>query len=153
MKSRAPFCVRHAAADTFAMVVFCFVTGMMIEILLSGMSFEQSLASRIVSIPVNIAIAWPYGMYRDFVLRTTETWSQHKSIRTVSDIFAYVSFQTPVYIAILLSVGASYEQIVMAATTNAVVSCAMGVIYGRFLDLCRRWFRVPGYFQGPTLQG
>ncbi|MDW3115952.1 L-alanine exporter AlaE, partial [Vibrio sp. 1727] len=26
MKSRGPFCIRHAAADTFAMVVFCFIT-------------------------------------------------------------------------------------------------------------------------------
>ncbi len=57
MKSRGPFCIRNAAADTFAMVVFCFITGMIIEILISGMTFEQSLASRTLSIPVNIAIA------------------------------------------------------------------------------------------------
>ncbi|MDW2035514.1 L-alanine exporter AlaE, partial [Vibrio sp. 665] len=49
MKSRGPFCIRHAAADTFAMVVFCFITGMIIEILISGMTFEQSLASRTLS--------------------------------------------------------------------------------------------------------
>ncbi len=58
MKSRGPFCIRNAAADTFAMVVFCFITGMIIEILISGMTFEQSLASRTLSIPVNIAIAY-----------------------------------------------------------------------------------------------
>ncbi|HHG3314924.1 TPA: L-alanine exporter AlaE, partial [Vibrio parahaemolyticus] len=23
-----------------------------------------------------------------------------------------------------------------------------GVLYGYFLDMCRRWFRVPGYHQG-----
>ncbi|CAM2802684.1 hypothetical protein VIOR103205_03895 [Vibrio ordalii] len=33
MKARGPFCIRHAAADTFAMVVFCFISGMLIEIL------------------------------------------------------------------------------------------------------------------------
>lgn len=153
MKSRAPFCVRHAAADTFAMVVFCFISGMLIEIFLSGMTFEQSLASRIVSVPVNIAIAWPYGIYRDYVLDLGDRVSANKFPRTVSDIFAYVSFQTPVYIGILFWVGASVDQVVMAAAINAVVSCGMGVIYGRFLDLCRRWFRVPGYFQGPTFQG
>ncbi len=69
MKARGPFCIRHAAADTFAMVVFCFVTGMIIEIFVSGMTFQQSLASRTLSIPVNIAIAWPYGVFRDYVLR------------------------------------------------------------------------------------
>lgn len=50
---------RSALADTFAMVSYCFVTGMAIEILISGMSFQQSLCSCLLSIPVNIVIAWP----------------------------------------------------------------------------------------------
>ncbi|MCP3698701.1 MAG: L-alanine exporter AlaE, partial [Aliivibrio sp.] len=41
MSKKGPFCIRNAAADTFAMVVFCFITGMFIEILVSGMTFEQ----------------------------------------------------------------------------------------------------------------
>lgn len=45
--------LRHAVADTFAMVVYCSVVNMLIEIFLSGMSFEQSLSSRLVAIPVN----------------------------------------------------------------------------------------------------
>ncbi len=49
--------LRHAVADTFAMVVYCSVVNMLIEIFLSGMSFEQSLSSRPVAIPVNIMIA------------------------------------------------------------------------------------------------
>lgn len=49
--------LRHAVADTFAMVVYCSVVNMLIEIFLSGMSFEQSLSSRLVAIPVNIIIA------------------------------------------------------------------------------------------------
>ena len=35
------------------MVVYCTVVNMMIEIFLSGMTFEQSLSSRLVAIPVN----------------------------------------------------------------------------------------------------
>lgn len=61
--------LRHAVADTFAMVVYCTVVNMMIEIFLSGMTFEQSLSSRLVAIPVNIIIAVPYGIYRDFAMR------------------------------------------------------------------------------------
>lgn len=49
--------LRHAVADTFAMVVYCSVVNMLIEIFLSGMTFEQSLSSRPVAIPVNIMIA------------------------------------------------------------------------------------------------
>lgn len=48
--------LRHAVADTFAMVVYCSVVNMCIEVFLSGMSFEQSFYSRLVAIPVNILI-------------------------------------------------------------------------------------------------
>lgn len=147
MKSRAPFCIRHAAADTFAMVVFCFISGMIIEILISGMTFQQSLASRTLSIPVNIAIAWPYGVFRDWVLRQGAKVSTSGLMKNVSDLVAYVLFQSPVYAGILLAVGASTEQIITAVTSNAIISCGMGVLYGYFLDMCRRWFKVPGYYQ------
>ncbi|EIO3936014.1 L-alanine exporter AlaE [Vibrio vulnificus] len=147
MKSRAPFCIRHAAADTFAMVVFCFISGMIIEILISGMTFQQSLASRALSIPVNIAIAWPYGVFRDWVLRQGARVSTSGLMKNVSDLVAYVLFQSPVYAGILLAVGASTEQIITAVTSNAIISCGMGVLYGYFLDMCRRWFKVPGYYQ------
>lgn len=50
--------LRHAVADTFAMVVYCSVVNMCIEVFLSGMSFEQSFYSRLVAIPVNILIAY-----------------------------------------------------------------------------------------------
>ncbi|WP_100752969.1 L-alanine exporter AlaE [Vibrio salilacus] len=147
MKSRGPFCIRNAAADTFAMVVFCFISGMLIEVFVSGMSFEQSLASRMLSIPVNIAIAWPYGLFRDFVLKQGSRISATSKMKNVSDLVAYVLFQSPVYAAILFAVGAAPEQIITAVSSNALVSCAMGVLYGYFLDICRKWFRVPGYYQ------
>lgn len=147
MKARGPFCIRHAAADTFAMVVFCFVSGMIIEIFVSQMTFEQSLASRTLSIPVNIAIAWPYGVFRDFMLRQGRRISETSLMKNVSDLVAYVLFQSPVYAAILYTVGASTDQIMTAVASNAVVSCGMGVVYGYFLDMCRRWFKVPGYYR------
>ena len=112
-----------------------------------GMTFEQSLASRTLSIPVNIAIAWPYGMFRDWVLRQGNKLSLSSFMKNVSDLVAYVLFQSPVYAGILFAVGASTDQIITAVASNAVVSCGMGVLYGYFLDQCRRWFRVPGYYQ------
>ena len=90
------------------MVVFSFVVGMLIEIFVSGMSFERSLASRVVSIPVNIAIAYPYGLYRDFIIKTGAKFVKSKLTKQFGDTFAYVSFQSPVYALILLSVGADF---------------------------------------------
>uniref|UniRef100_UPI0035C6C1F3 L-alanine exporter AlaE n=1 Tax=Serratia quinivorans TaxID=137545 RepID=UPI0035C6C1F3 len=137
---------RSAAADTFALVVYCFIAGMAIEILVSGMSFQQSLSSRLLSIPVNILIAWPYGRYRDLFIRVARRFQRQPFLlRNLADLLAYVSFQSPVYAAILWSVGADGQQIITAVTSNAVVSMAMGVVYGYFLEYCRRLFRVVGY--------
>lgn len=137
--------LRHAAADTFAMVVYCFVVGMLIEVFISGMSFEQSLSSRLVSIPVNILIAWPYGVYRDAFMRTARHVTPRRWGGTFADVLAYVTFQSPVYAAILWSVGADMAQIIAAVSSNMVVSMLMGAAYGYFLDYCRRLFRVTGY--------
>ncbi|QUJ69049.1 L-alanine exporter AlaE [Photobacterium sp. GJ3] len=139
--------MRHAAADTFAMVVFCFITGMMIEVFVSGMTLQQSLASRTLSIPVNIAIAWPYGVFRDWMIRQGTRLSPQGWMKFASDMLAYVLFQSPVYAAILWVVGADADQIMTAVASNAVVSGILGGVYGQFLEACRRMFKVPGYYQ------
>lgn len=153
--SRAVSPWRSAAADTFALVVYCFIVGMAIEILISGMSFSQSLSSRLVSIPVNIVIAWPYGRYRDFFIATARRSPRGQFLlRNLADLLAYVSFQSPVYAVILWSVGADGQQILAAVTSNAVISMAMGVVYGYFLEYCRRLFRVvPSPQPSPTGRG
>jgi len=138
--------LRMVVADTVALVVYCFIAGMAIEILLSGMSLEQSLSSRLLSVPVNIAIAWPYGQYRDAVIRLARRVGPDQFwTRNLADLLAYVSFQSPVYAAILWSVGADMEQIMTAVTSNAIGSMILGVIYGYFLEFCRRLFHVTGY--------
>ncbi|WP_279152626.1 L-alanine exporter AlaE [Photobacterium iliopiscarium] len=139
---KVPFRVRNAAADIFAMVVFSFITGMMIEVFISGMSFEQSLASRTLSIPINIAIAWPYGMFRDYVIGWGRKLSPTRWMKGFSDMVAYVVFQSPIYACILLAVGANKEQIIAAVMSNILVSGALGVVYGQFLEFCRKMFRV-----------
>ena len=138
--------LRHAVADTFAMVVYCSVVNMLIEIFLSGMTFEQSLSSRLVAIPVNIIIAWPYGLYRDAVMRFARRISRRLG-KNLADVLAYVTFQSPVYVAILLTVGADWHQIVAAVSSNIVISMLMGAVYGYFLDYCRRLFKVSQYSQ------
>lgn len=143
--------LRHAVADTFAMVVYCTVVNMMIEIFLSGMTFQQSLSSRLVAIPVNIIIAVPYGFYRDFAMRRARRISASGWMKNIADVVAYVTFQSPVYVAILLVVGADWHQIAAAVSSNIVVSMMMGAAYGYFLDYCRRLFRVSPLPAGQSL--
>lgn len=68
-------------------------------------------------------------------------------MKNMADVLAYVTFQSPVYVAILWSVGADWHQIVAAVSSNTAVSMMMGAAYGYFLDYCRRLFRVAPYQQ------
>lgn len=138
----SPFRMRHAVADIVAMVVYCFVTGMITEIFISGMSFDRSLSSRLFAIPVNVVIAWPYGMWRDALLAKARQASPASWLRSLADVIAYVSFQSPVYALILLSIGASLQQIIAAVSANLLASMLLGGVYGYFLDFCRRLFGI-----------
>jgi hypothetical protein len=132
-------------ADMFALVVFSFVLGMIIEIVISGLSFQQSLSSRLLSIPVNLIIAYPYGIYRDFIIKTGFRIFYHKHMKYFYDLIAYVTYQSPAYAMILFMVGATFEQIITAVISNLLIFSFMGVFYGMFLDKCRIWFKVPKY--------
>ena len=94
---------------------------------------------------MNIIIAVPYGFYRDFAMRQARRISASGWMKNIADVVAYVTFQSPVYVAILLVVGADWHQIAAAVSSNIVVSMMMGAAYGYFLDFCRRLFRVSGY--------
>ena len=59
---------RETIADTFALISFGLVVGMSVELFVAGLSIEQSLHSRLLSIPVNLLIARPYGIYRDWIM-------------------------------------------------------------------------------------
>ncbi|MFH7118954.1 L-alanine exporter AlaE, partial [Klebsiella pneumoniae] len=81
-------------------------------------------------IPVNIIIAVPYGIYRDFAMRQARRISPARWMKNMADVLAYVTFQSPVYVAILWSVGADWHQIVAAVSSNLAVSMMMGAAYG-----------------------
>ena len=100
-----------------------------------------------MAIPVNIIIAWPYGLYRDAVMRFARRISPAGWVKNLADVLAYVTFQSPVYVAILLTVGADWHQIAAAVSSNIVISMLMGAVYGYFLDYCRRLFKVSQYSQ------
>lgn len=139
--------LRYVVVDTFAMVVYCFVVNMCIEVFFFGMSFEQFFYFRLVAISVNILIVWLYGMYRDLFMRAVRKVSSSGWIKNLADILVYVTFQLSVYVAILLVVGVDWYQIMAAVSLNIVVSMLMGAVYGYFFDYCRRLFKVSRYQQ------
>lgn len=104
---------RAMIADVFAMITFSLVVGMSVE-LLAGLSLEQSVMSRLLSIPVNLIIARPYGLYRDWMMLRGRVWKGGFVRLTLLDALAYLSFQTPVYAVLVASTGAGLDQVLAA---------------------------------------
>lgn len=135
-------------ADTLSLVTFAFAVGMFAEVAVSGLSVFQSLQSRLIAIPLNAAVARPYGIYRDWLFAGTRARQKGRWVRTVVDIFALWTFMMPQYAAVLLLVGAAPGQILTACLTISIVMTMIGRPYGLYLEL---WRRLLGIVENETL--
>jgi len=134
--------MRRFFADTFAMITFSTVVGMVIEILVSDMTFGQSVQARLTAIPANLLTARPYGMFRDWVFRLMRANEGGQVRKGIADILAFVLFQVPLYVTILFTSGANARQIATACGTLTILSIFMGRPCGIFLDFSRRLLRI-----------
>jgi hypothetical protein len=124
-------------ADTFALVTFAFAVGMFVEVVVSGLTFNQSLQSRLMAIPLNMIIARPYGVYRDWLFCGMGARRQGQLFKAGLDIFGFVTFMLPQYAFVLWMVGADFLQILTASASVMSLSLAIGRPYGLYLGLCR----------------
>ena len=131
---------RKALADTFALITFGLVMGGSIELLIAGLTFDQMVQSRLVSIPINSLIARPYGIYRDWVMGWNVRGKKSASWAALLDVVAYLSFQIPVYAALLATTGAGVEQVLAACIGQMGVMVVMGRPFGLWMQVCRHWF-------------
>jgi len=125
-------------ADTFALVTFAFIVGMFVEVVLSGLTFQQSFQSRLFAIPLNSIVARPYGRYRDWMFAVTKAERKGRTVRIAADIAAFSTFMIPQYAAVLVWVGAAPSQIFVACATVVVLSLAVGRPFGLYLVFCRK---------------
>ncbi len=131
---------RESLADIFALISFGLVVGMAVEILVAGLSVDQSIQSRLLSIPVNMLIARPYGIFRDWLMALGGA-SKGGFIRTtLLDITAFIGFQIPVYALLVASTGASMEQVAAACAGQIGALVLMARPYGIWMQTCRNWF-------------
>ncbi len=122
------------------MITFSTVVGMAIEILISGMTFGQSVQARITAIPINLFTARPYGMFRDWMFHKTGAETGSALQKGIADILTFVLFQVPIYATVLWSTGATLHQIMVSCGTVAVLSAFTGRPYGLFLEFSRELF-------------
>ncbi|AMO57271.1 hypothetical protein GZ77_16265 [Endozoicomonas montiporae] len=131
---------RETIADTFALITFGIVVGMSVELFVAGLSIEQSLHSRLLSIPVNLLIARPYGIYRDWIMAQARRVVSGSVVDAVMDIVAFLTFQLPVYAVLVGTSGASVDQVITACMGQLGALILMGRPYGIYMQMCRNWF-------------
>jgi len=126
-------------ADTIALISFTIVTGMFIEIAIVGMTVQQSIQSRILCQPINILTGRLYGVYRDKVIVQTGKKLPAKGAQVIGDILAYITFQLPLYIAILLVIGVDLPNILKAVFSQTAALLVLGAPYGYWLTKVREF--------------
>ncbi len=132
-------------ADTAALVTFALAVGMFVEVVISGLTVIQSAQSRLMSIPLNMIAARPYGIYRDWLFARFGAERRRPVFKTLIDILAFSSFMLPQYALVLLIVGADVLQTASACLTLILLSAFIGRPYGLYLELCRRMLKVDAF--------
>ncbi|MEW5996745.1 MAG: L-alanine exporter AlaE [Candidatus Micrarchaeota archaeon] len=136
---------RPVVSDTFSGITFSIGVGMANELLIAGLTFEQSLKSRLMSIPANAVFSRPYGMYRDWIYKITKTKADSGQLKKFFvDLGTFITGQITFYAGILALSGANLKQIAVACTSVTVMSPFMGRAMGAWYDLIRtKLFHLP----------
>ncbi|MFS2123320.1 L-alanine exporter AlaE [Pseudomonas sp. Pseusp97] len=133
-------------ADTTALILFFTTTGIINERFLAGMTWEQVLHARLLGAVLMVPVARPYGLWRDWVMRRA---TDGRLSRVLWDSVALLSFQVPLYAAIIASSGASAGGLVRGTLGAAVMMLLLGRPYGVFLNWIRRLFGLPAGGEKP----
>ncbi|RJX79302.1 L-alanine exporter AlaE [Pseudomonas sp. LS-2] len=127
-------------ADTTALILFFTTTGIINERFIAGMAWDQVLHARLLGAALMVPVARPYGLWRDWLMtRATE----RRVSRLLWDSIALVSFQVPIYAAIIAFSGASGAGLVRGTLGAALMMLCLGRPYGAFLNGVRKLFGLP----------
>lgn len=131
---------RAFMADTAALIVFFTTTGVINERFIAGMSWDQVLHARLLGAVLMVPVGRPYGVWRDFMLRHA---GPGRLSQLLWDSAALVSFQVPIYAAIIAISGASGMGLWRGVLGATVMMLVLGRPYGAFLNGVRRLFGLP----------
>jgi hypothetical protein len=134
--------VRRTAflADTTALIVFFTATGVINERFVAGMTWDQVLHARVLGAILMVPVARPYGVWRDWLMKHAR--GTRLSL-LLWDSVALVSFQVPIYAAIIAFSGASGSGLVRGTLGAALMMLCLGRPYGAFLNGVRKLFGLP----------
>ena len=87
-----------------------------------------------------VPVGRPYGIWRDWVMRYAKA---NRLSQLVWDSLALISFQVPLYAAIIAISGASGRSLVLGVLGATIMMLVLGRPYGAFLNWMRALFGLP----------
>jgi hypothetical protein len=132
--------MRRLAVDTSCTVAFFTAFAAFSELVVAGMEPSAVLWTRIVMVPIMIASARPYTLWRDWLMARVAP--RGRLTATATDVAAFLSFQVPVYAATLAGAGADGAQIGAAVGSAVVFMILLARPFGLFVDGARHLFGV-----------
>lgn len=130
---------RAFIADTTALIVFFTSTGVINEHFVARMTWQQVLHARLLGAALMIPVGRPYGIWRDWLMQRAQP---NRLSQLLWDSIALVSFQVPIYAAIIALNGASGRGFVFGLFGATAIMLACGRPYGAFLGWIRSLFGV-----------
>lgn len=131
---------RAFIADTTALILFFTTTGIINERFVAGMTWEQVLHARLLGAVLMVPVGRPYGVWRDWMMQHARP---DRLSQVLWDSLALVSFQVPIYAAIIAISGASGRALLLGVLGATIMMLALGRPYGAFLNWVRAWFGIP----------
>ena len=131
---------RSFVADTLALILFFTTTGILNERFIAGMTWEQVFHARILGAVLMVPVGRPYGLWRDLLMRNGR---ENRMSRLFWDSLALMSFQVPIYAAIIAFSGASGDGLVRGTLGAAIMMLVLGRPYGAFLNWIRAMLGLP----------
>ena len=136
---------RAFIADTTALILFFTTTGVINERFIAGMTWEQVLHARLLGAALMVPVGRPYGIWRDRLMQHARP---DRLSQLLWDSLALVSFQVPLYAAIIAISGASGQGLFLGVLGATVMMAALGRPYGAYLNWIRGLFGLAP--AGPT---
>ncbi len=130
---------RTFIADTAALILFFTATGIINEHLIAGMAWEQVFHARLLGAALMIPVGRPYGLWRDWMMQYAQPY---RLSQMLWDSLALVSFQVPIYAAIIAVSGASGLGLLYGLLGATAIMLVCGRPYGAFLVWVRSLFGV-----------
>lgn len=137
-------------ADTTALILFFTTTGIINERWIAGMAWDQVLFARFIGAILMVPVARPYGLWRNWVMQRARSGRVSKLLW---DSIALVSFQVPIYAAIIAFSGASGSGLLRGTLGATLMMLLLGRPYGVFLNWVRGLFGLPPGGEKPMSLG